>query len=158
MADKRLDEAVKGITKKKSPERDLWQGIELAIASEQTEPVRRRHIMPLYAIAASVMLVIVIGIGNYDSGEMSQTQIIAEQMSTDYLAKREALLVAYGNTAVTVDDLEIQLANLDDAASAIKKAISEDANNPVLLQMLKRVYAQQIELIEKVHAPKWQQL
>ncbi len=162
MAKINVDEAVAKVSKTKMPERDLWPGIELALASQQPtgQPAssQKWSFTPVYAVAASVVLVVIVSISSFYSGQKSQTQIIAEQMSDDYLQKREALLVAYGDTAVTVNDLEVQLANLDDAADAIKRAISEDPNNPVLLQMLKRVYAQQIELIEKVHAPAWQQL
>lgn len=159
MANSRLDEAIKKVAKTKQPERDLWPGIELALTRGQaTLATNKSSFKPLYAVAASVALVLIVSVGSFYSGQKSQTQIIAEQMSADYLAKREALLVAYGNNTVTVNDLEKQLADLDDAADAIRKAITEDPNNPVLLQMLKRVYAQQIELIEKVHAPQWQQL
>ena len=159
MANSRLDEAIKEVVKSKQPERDLWPGIELALAREQaTLAAGKPSLRSLYAVAASIALVVIISVGSFYTGQKSQTQVIAEQMSADYLDKREALLVAYGNTAVTVNDLEKQLANLDDAADVIKKAIGDDPNNPVLLQMLKRVYAQQIELIEKVHAPQWQQL
>lgn len=159
MANSRLDDAIKEVAKTKQPERDLWPGIELALAREQaTLAASKSSFKPLYAVAASVALVVMVSIGSFYTGQKSQTQVIAEQMSADYVAKREALLVAYGNNTVTVNDLDKQLSDLDDAADVIKEAISDDPNNPVLLQMLKRVYAQQIELIEKVHAPQWQQL
>ena len=44
------------------------------------------------------------------------------------------------------------------AADAIKAALENDPNNMALLRMLQSVYQQQIDLIERVHAPKWQQI
>ncbi|WP_346993140.1 hypothetical protein [Alteromonas gracilis] len=47
---------------------------------------------------------------------------------------------------------------MDDAADAIKTALKEDPDNSALIKMLHHVYQQQIALIERVHAPKWQQI
>ncbi|AGH47072.1 hypothetical protein C427_4973 [Paraglaciecola psychrophila 170] len=47
---------------------------------------------------------------------------------------------------------------LDDAADAIKTALENEPNNMALLKMLQSVHQQQINIIERVHSPKWSQL
>ena len=69
-----------------------------------------------------------------------------------------SLLASYQSTPALTEDWQQQLKELDDAADAIKTALKEDPDNSALIKMLHHVYQQQIALIERVHAPKWQQI
>ena len=62
-----------------------------------------------------------------------------------------------GKNALT-NNWQQQLAELDSAAEAIKKALLNEPDNMALLKMLQSVHQQQINLIERVHSPKWSQI
>ena len=49
-----------------------------------------------------------------------------------------------------------QLSELDRAARDILEALEQDPGNMDLLKMLRNVYQQQLNLVERVHQPKWQ--
>ena len=68
------------------------------------------------------------------------------------------LLASYETTPALTKDWQQQLTELDTAADAIKAALKEDPDNSALIKMLHHVYQQQIALVERVHAPKWQQI
>lgn len=147
----------------KSPERDLWKGVELGI--ENQTPVETKSRTPkLVAMAASVGLVATLswfGAHNMAPPETElalQGEQLVDALSSQYQAQREALLVQFSDTTAVTENWEQQLNELDQAAGAIKLALKEDPNNKALLRMLQSVYQQQIELIERVHAPKWRQI
>jgi Tfp pilus assembly protein PilF len=48
--------------------------------------------------------------------------------------------------------------SLEEAEQAIKQALENEPQNQALLTMLAQVYQQQLDLINKVHAPRWQQI
>jgi hypothetical protein len=78
-------------------------------------------------------------------------------LSAQHEEQKSALLIQYqGRTALT-QNWQQQLAELDSAAVAIKKALANEPNNMALLKMLQSVHQQQINLIERVHSPKWSQ-
>ncbi len=62
----------------------------------------------------------------------------------------------YQNQPALTDNWQQQLTELEDAERAIKQALENEPENPALLKMLAQVYQQQLDLINKVHAPKWQ--
>ena len=64
----------------------------------------------------------------------------------------------YQNQPALTDNWQQQLTELEDAERAIKQALDNEPENPALLKMLAQVYQQQLDLINKVHAPKWQQI
>jgi hypothetical protein len=70
----------------------------------------------------------------------------------------KGLLASYETTPALTENWQQQLNELDMAADAIKKALKEDPDNSALIRMLHHVYQQQIALVERVHAPKWQQI
>lgn len=144
----------------KLPQRDLYKGIEFAINAPQTTIASGKSIV--YGLAASVCLVALVGYFSYQTGaENSGQQVIqqvVQQMSAQHAEQKQSLLASYAGTAEMTQNWQQQLSELDDAADAIKQALENDPNNIALLKMLKRVHEQQIALIERVHAPAWQQI
>lgn len=154
-----LDALVQGIEREKMPDKELWNGIEYAMAHDSSEALNkhnRRNI--LYGLAASVAIVALVGVFSFQSGQTSLSEQLVQQMSEQHLAQKEALLVALDGQATVTQNWQQQLAELDKAADAIKKALQNEPNNAALLKMLKQVHQQQIALIERVHAPAWQQI
>ncbi|MDC8829841.1 hypothetical protein [Alteromonas gilva] len=156
----KLDEKLQTLPEEITPNRDLWQGIELAITSETTAAKGRHKYL---AIAASVLvpagLIGMLLMGGLAPDEHSDTKPgIAAQLSSEYERQKAALLVTYSDQEAVTDNWQSQLNELETAADAIKAALENDPNNRTLLRMLQSVYQQQIDLIERVHAPKWQQI
>ncbi|NVK54143.1 MAG: hypothetical protein HWE26_00900 [Alteromonadaceae bacterium] len=156
----KLDEHIKNLPVDITPGRDLWQGVELAITSE-TPRVKSNH--RYLAIAASMLLpvglVAIMMMGGQSPSEPTGRQPgIASQLSAQFESQKASLLVAYSDQEAVTDNWQGQLADLETAAEAIKTALKNDPDNRALLRMLQSVYQQQIDLIERVHAPKWQQI
>jgi len=166
--DDKLAQHVSGLSKEKHPERELWRGIELGIASQQNgasneesspSTITSRQWM---AIAASVCLVTVLWFAApfaFKSDEnRSSGYALIDAMSSQQQQQVNSLLASYESTPALTQDWQDQLKELDDAADVIKAALKDDPDNSALIKMLHHVYQQQIALIERVHAPKWQQI
>lgn len=159
-----LREQLQTLPRDKLPERDLWKGIELGLEAEPrstgaTASTASRWV----ALAASVALVASLSwIGIQEFGPSGQTggtgTDLVQALSQQHETQKQALLVQFDGQPALTENWQQQLAELDDAAKAIKTALAEDPNNTALLRMLQNVYQQQITLIERVHAPKWQQI
>lgn len=161
--DDKLAQHISGISKEKQPERDLWRGIELGITSQQDDAssstVTSKQWM---AIAASVCLVTVLWFAApfaFKADEnRSDGYALIDAMSMQQQQQVNSLLASYESTTALTEDWQEQLKELDDAADVIKAALKDDPDNSALIKMLHHVYQQQIALIERVHAPKWQQI
>ncbi len=160
----KLDEQLKTLPEEITPNRDLWQGVELAITSEPpAAKSNNKYINKYVAIAASLLVPVgLIGIlmmGGQSPADLPGSQSgLAAQLSGQYERQKASLLVTYSDQEAVTDNWQSQLAELETAADAIKAALENDPNNRALLRMLQSVYQQQIDLIERVHAPKWQQI
>ena len=161
--DDKLAQHISEISKEKQPERDLWRGIELGITSQQDDAssstVTSKQWM---AIAASVCLVTVLWFAApfaFKADEnRSDGYALIDAMSMQQQQQVNSLLASYESTTALTEDWQEQLKELDDAADVIKAALKDDPDNSALIKMLHHVYQQQIALIERVHAPKWQQI
>ncbi|MED5521261.1 MAG: hypothetical protein VX459_05915 [Pseudomonadota bacterium] len=161
--DDELAQHISGISKEKQPERDLWRGIELGITSQQgdasSSTVTSKQWM---AIAASVCLVTVLWFAAPFAFKADESRsdgyALIDAMSMQQQQQVNSLLASYESTTALTEDWQEQLKELDDAADVIKAALKDDPDNSALIKMLHHVYQQQIALIERVHAPKWQQI
>ena len=84
------------------------------------------------------------------------SQVVA--MSDYFKAQKQSLLVQYKNQDALTNNWQAQLQELEEAEQAIKQALENEPQNQALLTMLAQVYQQQLDLINKVHAPRWQQI
>ncbi|MED5487852.1 MAG: hypothetical protein VYD38_01845 [Pseudomonadota bacterium] len=161
--DDELAQHISEISKEKQPERDLWRGIELGITSQQDDAssstVTSKQWM---AIAASVCLVTVLWFAAPFAFKADESRsdgyALIDAMSMQQQQQVNSLLASYESTTALTEDWQEQLKELDDAADVIKAALKDDPDNSALIKMLHHVYQQQIALIERVHAPKWQQI
>lgn len=163
--DAALKQKLGELDKSKMPERDLWQGIELALANapapNQMEPEKPQIVSGarMFAVAATFAF-----IGLFSWFGMNQPapgvggQELVAALSDQHQEQKDALLVKFKDQQALTENWQQQLQELDDAAIAIKAALKEDQDNIALLKMLQNVHQQQIELIERVHAPKWRQI
>ncbi len=171
--DDKLAQHISGISKEKQPERDLWRGIELGITSQQGDASQddasqgdasssRVTSKQWMAIAASVCLVTVLWFAAPFAFKADESRsdgyALIDAMSMQQQQQVNSLLASYESTTALTEDWQEQLKELDDAADVIKAALKDDPDNSALIKMLHHVYQQQIALIERVHAPKWQQI
>ena len=164
----KLDQMVKKGTSELAPERELWTGIEQAInqannhensdTGNNVEKVgKAAWRAPTFAIAASVFVAITVGLFAYETGKSVQGDALIAAMSEQHQNQKQSLLIRFKDRPAATNNWQQQLDELDEAAAAIKKALEEEPNNPALLKMLKNVYEQQMAIIERVHAPTWNQ-
>jgi len=150
--DTRLQTQLSQLQKHKSPERDLWVGIEVAITAKKHRP--NPWFTPLAAVAASVaacllgmlMVMQMLSSSNAESNVVAQLDALHQQ-------EMSALKVAFQKTPSLTSNWNEQLRDMDKAAEAIKAALKHDPQNMTLLKMLSDVYQRQIDLLKTVHEP-----
>jgi hypothetical protein len=154
-----LAEQLADVNKEQPPERDLWPGIELALSNETLETSRVVTGNKMYLVAASVAMSALIGWLSVNQQSVSLTgDDLVASLSEQHLEQKNALLVRFQDQPALTQNWQDQLTELDAAADAIKMALENEPNNMALLKMLQSVHQQQINLIERVHSPKWQQM
>ena len=166
--DDKLAQHISEISKEKQPERDLWRGIELGITTQQGDASQDDALSSAVsskqwmAIAASACLVSLLWFATSFAFKADESRsdgyALIDAMSTQQQQHVNSLLASYESTTAITEDCQEQLKELDDAADVIKAALKDDPDNSALIKMLHHVYQQQIALIERVHAPKWQQI
>ena len=164
-----LAEQIDSLPKTQAPQRDLWQGIELALASNDADTGLNqatvagnhvvRHSGGLYAIAASIAIAAVVGwMSLQQPVQESATEQLVAVLTQQHEQQVNELLVNFQDQPALTENWQQQMTELDEAAVAIKTAVQHDPENVALLQMLQDVYQQQITLIERVYSPKWRQI
>lgn len=154
-----LADQLADVNKELQPERDLWPGIELALSSEVANPSPVAVGKKMYLVAATVAIFGLIGWLSVNQQHVSLTgDDLVVSLSEQHLEQKNALLVRFKDQPALTQNWQDQLTELDDAANAIKTALENEPNNMALLKMLQSVHQQQINLIERVHSPKWSQI
>jgi hypothetical protein len=158
--EKVLADGLADLDKNQQPERDLWPGIELALSSDTaSEPSPVMLGKKMYLVAATVAMFGLIGWLSVNQQSVSLTgDDLVASLSEQHLQQKNALLVRFQDQPALTQNWQTQLTELDDAAEAIKTALENEPNNMALLKMLQSVHQQQINLIERVHTPKWSQI
>ena len=152
-----LTDQLADLNKEQQPDRGLWPGIELALSSETSSSPRTVVPKRMYLVAATVAMFGLIGwlAVNQQTVSLTGNDLVAS-LSEQHLEQKNALLVRFQDQPALTQNWQDQLTELDDAAGAIKTALGNEPNNMALLKMLQSVHQQQINLIERVHSPKWQ--
>lgn len=148
-----LNNELEHLTPEIEPKRDLYSGIEKALTN-QNHSKSTFSVAKLSAVAASFCALMVAATWFYMAPNQQDLPIV--KMESLFEQEKHALLVQYSGQDPLIDDWQNQLKVLEDAEQAVKKALEEEPNNAVLLRMLAQVYQQQLDLINKVHKPKWQ--
>jgi hypothetical protein len=136
------------------PDKNLWPGIERAINREMTSSEKASYWPKITGVAACfvaglVTWQVIIEDARYDT---------MASMSHFFEKQKHVLLVKYDTQPAIINDWQIQLTELESAEQAVKLALKNDPENAALLKMLAQVYQQQLDLINKVHKPRWQQV
>ena len=162
-ADKTLSQRVLQMPKEQQPERDLWRGIELGITSDEDAFEQHSNTYRRWGSVAALLGVFsVLWFFTFEIDERERASpdnyALVEVQSAQQQQYLTTLLASYEETPALTENWQQQLNELDEAADAIKKALKEDPDNTALIKMLHHVFQQQIALVERVHAQKWQQI
>ncbi len=150
-----FEEAVKSLPRELEPGRDLWPGVEHAIARPQ-KPIYKQ---PASIVAASVALLAVFMFARAPVSTQTPTLVqnteniesIALTLSEGFEQDKQLLLQHYANQPSFTPDWQVQLQEMDESKELILKALADDPNNATLLRLLQQVYKEQLSLIQKVH-------
>ena len=143
----------------------LWPGIEKAIElnelAEEHTPSHAINIRDWLPVATAALVVIAISflfVNNFYPSTINQPDSLVNELSQPFETQKAALLVRYQGQKALTNNWQLQLNELEQAEQAIKQVLTAQPANAALLGMLAQVYRQQLDLINKVHQPQWQQI
>lgn len=156
------------------PPRDLWPGIEAAIASGRQQAAPKRSSLPWqWALAAGVAVAAVSAlftwiavappaptqVAGVDTGTPAAAQPVSfdryAQLGPEYVATRAQLLEEFRNRLDTLppetrDRVKQDLAVIQRAADDIDAALAEDPASRLLNQLLLSTYQQELNFYARV--------
>ena len=152
-----------------SPERDLWSGIERAIADKEQSiaAVKTSSIITMLsqrqslAWAASVIVAILLTWTTFAPlQDNDNSALLVAQMQQNFQQQKQTMLTSFGqpklgNLSVKMREQFSQLAT---AQAAIKKALANDPNNTDLLNLLHWTQQQELDLVKQLYGHKWQSI
>lgn len=160
-SDKTFEKNIENLSMEMEPKRDLWIGIEKAIAtkSQETAAKPNKVVVPL-AWAASICAAVILSWGAFEpvGQENSSAISVVNIMKKDFTRQKQLVLTAYGQskTPELSAEIQTQIAELTSARKAIYQALENDPNNSELLNLLRWTQDQELALIEQVYSPQWQ--
>lgn len=141
------------------PSRDLWAGIEKAITEDSHRSSRSWSVnTKIFAASAASVLVAVLAIQLMPSQTIATSQAGISALVNTYEEQKGMLLAQYKDQPAVTNNWQQQLNELEAAAVTIRASLKDNPDNAVLTKMLSKLYQQQLDLINKVHSPKWQQI
>jgi len=162
ISEQKLEQEIEQLAKEVQPRRDLWLGIERAIAlapqnnrlqditgsHNPNENKRKSNAFIPTAWAASV-------VGAVDS----QSSInLASSMQNSFEQQKQFVLASFGQPELKQLPIEMQaqLSGLANARKAIGTALVNDPNNSELLNLLRWTQKQELDLLKQLYSPQWQ--
>lgn len=145
-----------------APTKELWQGIEKAINLPQGQhaaPVPAKTQYSLWALAASVF--IMVGISLWFNPRLISPQAlpIAQQMQQSFEQQQQLLLVQYQQQALVIPaQIEQQLVVLQQAQQQLLQALAKQPNDANLLALLNFTQQQVIQLLTQVPQASYQHI
>ena len=157
--DKKLDQQIAQLPTEMSPQRDLWVGIERAIAQqEQTSPIKASSKKTVHlAWAASFVAAILLTWVTFSPQQPSSSNL-ALMMEENFNKNKTFILASYGQgkSMPLSGDMEKQLTELSSARKTINDALKADPNNSDLLNLLRWTQQQELDLLQQLYRPQWQ--
>ncbi|MBH0028405.1 hypothetical protein I6F53_15630 [Pseudoalteromonas sp. SWN29] len=149
-----LNESLNTLNKEIPPKKGLWTGVERAITNNKPAS-KNAVIWPKLTAIAACTVAGLIAINTFVITPEPQPVVA---ISDYFSAKKNSLLVEYKNEEALTTNWQMQLQELEEAEQAIKQVLENEPQNQALLTMLAQIYQQQLDLINKVHAPRWQHI
>jgi hypothetical protein len=163
ISEQSLEEQLTQLPKEITPKRDLWSGIDKAIALSEQQPFVKKEkkvsVVPM-AWAASILAAVLLTWFSFTPQKsIYPTELnLAQVMERDFEQQKKLMLTSFGEPKLTElsKDMQAQLKELSSARSAIDKALANDPNNSELLNLLRWTQKQELALIKQLYSPQWQ--
>ena len=154
-----IEQLVESLPDELAPKRDLWQGIEQAVAKTSQDVPKRPLEVQWGAVAAVVApIALVAGILMNNQQTMEASPAWLEPVSASYEFQKQAMLRQVDGKAVVNSNWQQTLKELEDAEASLKEALKHQPQDPALMKMLNQVYQQQLDVISKSHQSKFMQI
>lgn len=152
-----LLDQVNRLDKEMVPNRDLWPGIERAIANipQQTRQPQNRWNVVSKVAASFAPVALVAGLWMYQGDGNSGSEMV-NPLAATYQAQKKVLMQQVSNNPQVIENYSDSMGELKQAEQALVKALQSQPGDPALIKMLNRVYQQQLMLMEKAHKPNQQ--
>lgn len=169
ISEKSFTEQLTALPHEMTPERDLWAGIERAIngKSQEKSDNKENNVFIPSAWAASIAMVILMSWFTFSPSENgknipvqvktqkadpSQGQLV-NFMQQNFKQQKQTLLASYGqpNVEKLPTAMQIELKQLADARTSIRKALLTDENNADLLNLLDFTQQQELKLLQQLY-------
>lgn len=161
ISEQSFENKIANLPKEMTPKRDLWQGIEKAIAvsKQDASDEKKNNTIPM-AWAASVIATVLLTWFSF-SPQMQTTTVdanLASIMKQDFEQQKKLMLTSFGQPELQKlsKEMQTQLEELSSARNAIDKALQNDPTNSELLNLLRWTQKQELELIKQLYTPQWQ--
>ncbi|WP_448213711.1 hypothetical protein [Colwellia sp. MEBiC06753] len=159
ISNEQLQQKIAELPKEISPERELWTGIEKAINDTDTQAIKTKDVVYPVAWAASIVAAVMLTWVNIAPTDVSTAQpSLVAALNQDFKQQKQLMLTSYGQPDLTQlpADMQEELAKLAQARASITAALENDENNTDLINLLQWTQQQELELIKRLYAPKWQ--
>jgi hypothetical protein len=152
--DQALLSQVEQLDKEITPSRDLWAGIEKAIAETPQIGQQPRHSWSAMSkVAASFAPVaLVAGLWMFQGGQESSMEQL-HPIAASYEVQKRLLMQQVSGSPTVINNLSESMTELKQAEMALLNALQSQPGDPALIKMLNQVYRKQLTLIEKAHKP-----
>lgn len=152
ISDKVLSAQLDSLPNEMTPKRDLWPGIEQAVAKRpQIASAANDGHWHNWArtAAAFVPAALLLVFWLQSSPDMTTEPGSIRALSAGFELQKRQLLRHVGSETSAVNDWQTSLTELEQAEDAIVKALQSQPEDPALLKMLSQIYQQQLALIQK---------
>jgi len=164
-SEQHLEREVHKLAKEMSPKRDLWSGIERAIALSPQENnakgvSNKSTVIVPTAWAASIVAAVLLTWVSFTPNDTNLPNSInlASNMQESFEEQKQFVLASFGQPELTKlsKEMQTQLTELSKARKAIATALVDDENNSELLNLLRWTQKQELDLLKQLYSPKWQ--
>ena len=160
MSDKKLQLHIESMPNELTPSRDLWSGIEKAIAQadvQQTSDSGNNKVPMHLAWAASVVAAVLLtwyGVGLQPAGVTTDLSLVAS-INKDFNQQKNLMLASFGtpDPAQLPPAMQAELTQLAQARASIEAALKTDEENTDLINLLQWTQQQELELLKRLYSP-----
>lgn len=176
ISEQQLEQQVTQLAKEIQPKRDLWSGIERAIAhasqehgSQDIRPQanasqaafkNKSNVFMPAAWAASVVAAVLLTWFSFNPKpmELNDSINLASTMQQDFEQQKQFVLASFGQPELKKlpKEMQSQLSELANARKAIATALKNDPNSSELLNLLRWTQKQELDLLKQLYSAQWQ--
>ncbi|MDA8621335.1 hypothetical protein N9L48_01700 [Psychrosphaera sp.] len=157
--DQILERAINDLPKELEPCRDLWAGIEQAVAKTEQEH-KRPPVYSNWKSIAAAFLPFAFLMGFYINGTNQTTGSMPwlEPVTASFELQKTQLLKRVSDQPQITNNWQQSLKELEQAEQSLKQALKSQPGDPALMKMLTHVYQRQLDIIARSHQPKYIQI